>query len=100
MKDNFVIEVFDLKHGEIVKDFFISLGVVVSGYQFSSTKENEDELRFYGLHNGNFDNYHKTYVKKNNLEVYTLRLASKKEKELINSFGVEADIYKFSSTKK
>ena len=56
-KDNFVIEVLDLEHGQRVKKYFESLGVDVSLYFFDSTRKDNDTIRYYGVIDGFFNNY-------------------------------------------
>lgn len=56
-KDNFVIEVLDLEHGQRVKKYFESLGVDVSLYFFDATRKDNDTIRYYGVIDGFFNNY-------------------------------------------
>ena len=56
-KDNFVIEVLDLEHGQRVKKYFESLGVDVSLYFFNATRKDNDTIRYYGVIDGFFNIY-------------------------------------------
>lgn len=78
MKDNFVIEVFDKKHGHKVKEYFRGMGVDVSAHNFCGT----GRFRYYGLIEGKFDNYSFSDVEKSNAEVIELPVQTEGYKSL------------------
>lgn len=61
-KDNFVIEVLDLEHGQKVKKYFESLGIDVEGFDFCCTEKFKDSCRYYGIVNSVFSSYQKEQI--------------------------------------
>ncbi len=69
---NKVIEVLNRKHGKKVIAYFKSKGVDVSMYQGSVTKANNKPYRYYGVIDGEFENYSLEQVKYNRAQIITL----------------------------
>lgn len=75
LKDNYVIEVENLKHGNEVRDFFKKNGVsnqILSNFGFTNTKGCNDPCRFYGLCDGRFDTFSSEEVIKKSLVIIKL----------------------------
>lgn len=89
-KDNFVIEVLDLKHGQKVKKYLESLGIDVSLYAFDATKKHSDIYRYYGVINGRFAICKKDYIQPH-VEIITLPAeeAEKTLEEKIKELALE-----------
>ena len=54
---NEVIEVIDKEHGKKVIEYWKSRGFDVGGFSGNQTREDDSEFRFYGVINGEFNNY-------------------------------------------
>lgn len=85
-KDNFVIEVLDLEHGQKVKKYFESLSIDTCRYAFDNTKKYDDTYRYYGVIDGMFDNYNEEQIPPHveiiNLPVEAEKTLEEKIKEL------------------
>lgn len=59
MLNNKVIELLDLEHGQKVKAYFQSKGVDfgLRERNFNSTRDKDNEYRYYGIIDGSFGNY-------------------------------------------
>lgn len=69
---NQVIETLDLEHGKKVIEYWKSKGVDVRCYTGNKIKEDDSELRFYGVIDGCFDIYSERQVAENNAEIIEL----------------------------
>lgn len=57
MRDNFVIEALTQKHGEDIIQAMKLAGINPNGYGGTMSRENGDGHRFYGMIDGDFENY-------------------------------------------
>ena len=59
---NQVIEVINKEHGKKVIEYWKSQGFDVGAFSGNQTREDDSEFRFYGVINGEFDNYRRKSV--------------------------------------
>lgn len=93
LKD-FVIEVIDRDHGDLVSKFFRSHGVNVFNLGFSFTLTEGDEHRFYGHVEGKFGYYSMYDLEGRGVPIYTIEVAQEVLKEKNEPLSLNADGYK------
>lgn len=71
---NQVIKVLNREHGKKVIEYWKNKGVDTYGYLGADTEEEGDIFIYYGVINGNFDNYRYKYVLEHNAEIIELPL--------------------------
>ena len=78
---NQVIEVLNKEHGKKVIEYWRSRGINTRGMSGSFTREDGEEIRYYGVIKNDFDCYTIEFVHKNNAEIIELSTESPKEEK-------------------
>lgn len=78
---NQVIEVLNKEHGKKVIEYWESKGFNVRGFTGNQTKEDDSEFRFYGVINGEFNNYYQKAIDLYEAEIIHLPTESPKDEK-------------------
>ena len=78
---NEVIEVLNKEHGKKVLEYWKSQGVDTRGFSGNQTREDDSEFRFYGVINGEFNNYLRKSVYLYKAKIIELPTESPKEEK-------------------
>ena len=76
---NQVIEVLNKEHGKKVIEYWKSKGADVEGFDGNQTREDDSEFRFYGVINGEFNNYRQKSIHLYKAKIIELPTESSKE---------------------
>ena len=78
---NQVIQVLDKEHGKKVIEYWESQGFDVRGFIGKQTREDDSEFRFYGVINGEFNNYSRKSIDLYETEIIYLPTELPKEEK-------------------
>ena len=78
---NQVIEVLDREHGKKVIEYWKSKGFNTDDFKGNQTREDDSEFRFYGVINGEFNNYRQKSIYLYKAKIIELPTESPKEEK-------------------